>query len=171
MPQKHALDFGNIQFFIVTCDFLSFGPCASAHLNVFYEKSWLTILLYGSWICLKLFYWPIFYLVVRVHSFNSITIIERLNSCTTKIVQCVHGLNVSDFAHLLQMIKIRVYYNLKVHPHYATRQNATHCSFAAQQKLLGICCQFNRIHIKKEIFAKVAETVEWDQWTPSNLFL
>ncbi len=30
--------------------------------------------------------------------------------------------------------------NLKVRLHYAVRQNATtHCSFAAQQKLLGIC--------------------------------
>ncbi len=44
--------------------------------------------------CFKLFYKPIFYLAMRVHSFNSITINERLNSCTTKIEQCMPRLNV-----------------------------------------------------------------------------
>ncbi len=51
----------------------------------------------------------------------------------------------------------------KAHLHYAARQNATHCSFAVRQKLLGICQQFDRIHIKKEFFAKVTKTVERDQ--------
>ncbi len=39
--------------------------------------------------CFKLFYWLIFYLAVRIRSFNSMTIMDRLNSCATKIVQCV----------------------------------------------------------------------------------
>ncbi len=60
---------------------------------------------------------------------------------------------------------------LKVHPHYAAWQNAIHYSFAARQKLLGICRQFDRVQIKKEFFAKVTKTVEQDQWTPSNFFL
>ncbi len=42
---------------------------------------------------------------------------------------------------------------MKVHPYYTTRQNATHCSFTARQKLLGICHQFGCVHIKKEFFA------------------
>ncbi len=61
--------------------------------------------------------------------------------------------------------------SLKVHPHYAAWQNATHCSFAVWQKKLGICRQFDRIHIKKEFFANVTKTVERDEWTPSNFFL
>ncbi len=36
-----------------------------------------------------------FYLAVHVRSFNSKTIIERLNSCTTKIIQCAPKLSVS----------------------------------------------------------------------------
>ncbi len=40
-----------------------------------------------------------------------------------------------------------------VHPHYATRQNATHCSFAMWQKSLGICRQFDLVHIKRNFFA------------------
>ncbi len=43
--------------------------------------------------------------------------------------------------------------HLKVRRHYAARQNATHCSFATRQKLLGICRQFDRVHMKKEFFA------------------
>ncbi len=38
---------------------------------------------------------------------------------------------------------------LKVRPHYAVRQSATHCSFATRQNLLGICRQCNRVHMKK----------------------
>ncbi len=38
--------------------------------------------------CFKLFYGSIFYLAVRGQSFNSMIITERLNSCTTKLVQC-----------------------------------------------------------------------------------
>ncbi len=44
---------------------------------------------------------------------------------------------------------MRDIFNAKVPPHYAARQNATHCSFAAWQKLLGICRQFDRIDIKR----------------------
>ncbi len=39
--------------------------------------------------------------------------------------------------------------SIKVRPHYAAWQNATHCSFATRQKLLGICRQFDSVHIKK----------------------
>ncbi len=39
--------------------------------------------------------------------------------------------------------------NIKVHPHYATWQNTTHCNFTAQQKLHGICRQSDRVHIKR----------------------
>ncbi len=42
-----------------------------------------------------------------------------------------------------------------MHPHYAARQNATHCSFATRQKSLGICRQFDRVHIKIEFFARL----------------
>ncbi len=38
--------------------------------------------------CFKLFYWPIFYVAVRVRFFNSMTVMARLNSCTTEIIQC-----------------------------------------------------------------------------------
>ncbi len=41
----------------------------------------------------------------------------------------------------------------KLRPHYAVRQNVTHCCFATRQKLLDICRQFDRVHIKKEFFA------------------
>ncbi len=63
--------------------------------------------------------------------------------------------------------------NLKVRPHYAARQNATHCSFAAQQKLLGICRQCDLVHMKKKFFAdlQVIKTVERDQRTWSDFFL
>ncbi len=53
--------------------------------------------------------------------------------------------------------------SIKVHPHYAAWQNATHCSFAAWQKLLGICRQFDHVHIKKEFFARITKTVKRDQ--------
>ncbi len=42
---------------------------------------------------------------------------------------------------------------LKVRSHYVARQNATHCSFVARQKLLGICHQCDRVHMKKEFTA------------------
>ncbi len=63
--------------------------------------------------------------------------------------------------------------SLKVRPHYATWQNATHCSFAAWQKLLGICRQCDRVHMKKKFFAdlQIIKTVERDQRTWSNFFL
>ncbi len=65
--------------------------------------------------------------------------------------------------------------SVKVRPHYAAQQNATHYSFAAWQKLLGICRQFDRAHIKKEFFAdyisQVIKTEEQDQWTLSDFFL
>ncbi len=54
---------------------------------------------------------------------------------------------------------------VKVCSHYAARHNATHCSFATWQKLLGICRQCNHIHMKKEFFAdlQVTKTVERDR--------
>ncbi len=61
--------------------------------------------------------------------------------------------------------------SIKVHPYYAVRQNATRCSFAVWQKLLSICRQFDRVHIKKEFFANVAKIVEHDGSTPSDFFL
>ncbi len=63
---------------------------------------------------------------------------------------------------------------LKMRPHYATRQNATPCSFATRQMLLGICRQCDRIHMKKEFFAdvlQVTKTVKRDRWTLSDFFL
>ncbi len=62
----------------------------------------------------------------------------------------------------------------KVHPHYAARQNATHCSFAMRQKLLGICHQCDRFNMKKEFVAdllQVTKTVERDMRTWSDFFL
>ncbi len=62
---------------------------------------------------------------------------------------------------------------LKVRPHYAARQNATHYSFAARQKLLGICRQCDRVHMKKKILAdllQVTKTVERDRRTWSDFF-
>ncbi len=59
-------------------------------------------------------------------------------------------------------------------PHYAAWQNATHCSFAAWQKLLGICRQCDRVRMKKEFFAdllQVTKTVERDLRTWSDFFL
>ncbi len=55
------------------------------------------------------------------------------------------------------------YTYIKMHPHYAAWQNTTHRSFVVWQKLLGICCQFYRVQIKKEFFEKVTKTVERDQ--------
>ncbi len=62
---------------------------------------------------------------------------------------------------------------LKVRPHYAARQNATHCSFAARQKLLGICRQCDPVLMKKEFFAdfQVTKTVDRDRRTWSDFFL
>ncbi len=63
---------------------------------------------------------------------------------------------------------------VKVCPHYAAWQNATHFSFAAWQKLLGICRQCDRAHMKKEFFAdllQVTKTVEQDRRTWSDFFL
>ncbi len=62
---------------------------------------------------------------------------------------------------------------IKVYPHYAVRQNATHCSFATRQKLLGICHQYDRVYMKKEFFAdlQVTKTVERDRRTWSDFFL
>ncbi len=62
----------------------------------------------------------------------------------------------------------------KVRPHYAAWQNATHCSFAVRQKLLDICRQCDRVHMKKEFFSdllQVTKTVERDQRTWSDFFL
>ncbi len=64
--------------------------------------------------------------------------------------------------------------SLQVRPHYAAWQNAPHCSFATQQKLLGICRQCDCIHMKKEFFAdllQVTKTVEQDWRTSSDFFL
>ncbi len=64
--------------------------------------------------------------------------------------------------------------NLKVGPHYAARQNATHCKFAVWQKLLGICRQCDPVHMKKKFFAdlfQVTKTVEQDRRTWSDFFL
>ncbi len=58
-------------------------------------------------------------------------------------------------------------------PHYAARQNATHCSSATRQKLLGICHQCDRVHMKKEFFAdllQITKTVERDRRTWSDFF-
>ncbi len=59
-------------------------------------------------------------------------------------------------------------------PHYAMWQNVTHCSFAARQKLLGICRQCDdSVHMKKEFFAylQVTKTVEWHWQSLSDFFL
>ncbi len=64
--------------------------------------------------------------------------------------------------------------DVKARPHYAVRQNATHCNFAERQKLLSICRQCNRIHMKREFFAdplQVTKNVERDWWTLSDFFL
>ncbi len=49
--------------------------------------------------------------------------------------------NVEDKVHenWLKFLEILKKIRVKVRPHYAARQNATHCSFATRQKLLGIC--------------------------------
>ncbi len=48
----------------------------------------------------------------------------------------------------IAVIRLRIM-SLKVHPHYAVWQNATHCTFAVWQKLLGICRQCDRVRRKK----------------------
>ncbi len=63
---------------------------------------------------------------------------------------------------------------VKVCPHYAAQQNATHCNFVAWQNLLSICRQCDRVHMKKEFFAdllQVTKTVERELWTLSDFFL
>ncbi len=47
-----------------------------------------------------------------------------------------------------------------VRPHYAARQNAIHSSFAARQKLFGICRQCNRVHMKKKFFADLLQVTK-----------
>ncbi len=59
-------------------------------------------------------------------------------------------------------------------PHYAVWQNATHCSFATQQKLRDICRQSDCVHLKKEFFAdllQVTKTVERNHRTLYDFFL
>ncbi len=93
MAQKNILDCGNIQFFIGTCDFLSFRVCPLIWMCCMKKVGQLfCCMLIGT--CFKIFYWSIFYLVVRVHSCNSMTITELLNSGTTKIVLCAPRLSV-----------------------------------------------------------------------------
>ncbi len=58
--------------------------------------------------------------------------------------------------------------NLKVRPHYATRQNATRHGLAVWQKLLSICHKIDRVHIKKQFFPTIfqfTKTVERETWT------
>ncbi len=43
---------------------------------------------------------------------------------------------------------------VKMRPHYAVRQNATHCSFAAWQNLLGICRHMRSRPHEKIIFCR-----------------
>ncbi len=67
------------------------------------------------------------------------------------------------FWKLKELLRESVSVRLKMRPHCAARQHATHCSFAALQKLLGICRQCNLVHMKKEFFAnllQVTKTVE-----------
>ncbi len=73
--------------FFVTCDFLSFHAHPLIPMCCMEKVGWLFCFMKDG-TCFKLFYCPIFYLAVRVRSFNSTTIMERLNSCTTKIIQC-----------------------------------------------------------------------------------
>ncbi len=87
MTQKNALYCGNINFFLLHVIFII--SCVFPHLNVLYGKSWLTVLLMEDRTRFKLFYWLIFYLAGHVGLFNSMTITERLNGCTTKMVQRV----------------------------------------------------------------------------------
>ncbi len=74
----YFLSFVRIQLFIILC--------LSARLNALYQKKWLTGMLYQSWNVFIRFYRPIFYLAVHVHSLNSMTITEWLNSSMTKII-------------------------------------------------------------------------------------
>ncbi len=57
---------------------------------------------------------------------------------------------------------------IKVRPHYAARQNATIRSFAAWQKLLGICRQCDCIHMKK-IFCRPSSGYKNCRTRPVNL--
>ncbi len=73
-----------------------------------------------DWTCFKLFYWPIFYLAVRVRSFNFMTIMERLNSCTTKIIQCA-----------LKLIHVKSYNLIMIMACGTTAQNVQLCWFSS----------------------------------------
>ncbi len=86
MAQKTPSTVETYNFF-VTCDFLSFRAHPLIWMCCMEKVGWLFCCMKDG-ICSKLFYWPIFHLAVRIRSFNSTTITEWLNSCTTKIVQC-----------------------------------------------------------------------------------
>ncbi len=70
---KNTLDGGNIQFFIIKCDFLSFYARPLIWMCCMEKFGRLFCCMeVGS--CFRLFYWLVFYLVVHIHSFNSTTI-------------------------------------------------------------------------------------------------
>ncbi len=73
--------------FFVTCDFLLFRAHPLIWMCCIEKVGWLFCCMKDRK-CSKLFYWVIFYPAMCVHSFNFMTITERLNSCATKIVQC-----------------------------------------------------------------------------------
>ncbi len=63
-----------------------------------------------------------------------------------------------DYTRCVQRpVSLPLWTSFKVRPHYAAWQNATHCSFAARQKLLGICRQCDRVHMKKEFFTDLLQ--------------
>ncbi len=72
--------------FFVICNFLLFHEHPLIWKCCMEKVGCLLCCMKGG-TCFKLFDWPIFDLAERVRSFNSRTIGERLNSCTTKIAQ------------------------------------------------------------------------------------
>ncbi len=103
--------------------------------------------------------------------------IQVFNHChAVQILHNNHAVSPSNFwsVQLIRPLCIVLTDFVKVHPHYAAWQNATICSFAAWQKLLGICRQCNCVHMKKKFFAdllQVTKTVERDRWTLSDFSL
>ncbi len=91
---------------VETYNFLSFRALLLIWMSCMKKVGWLFCCMeVRTWF--KLFYWPIIHLAVRVGSFNSKTITERLNSCTTKIVQYATRLMPVRLPRQLECLSIK----------------------------------------------------------------
>ncbi len=102
--------------------------------------------------CSKLFYWPVLYLAVRVRSFNSMTVTERLNSCRTRIIHCVP-----------RLIHVKSYNLIMI---MTCRTTASKCT--GRKKSVDLCSSSNVLIFADFSFLNFTCST-WEHWSRAKL--